>query len=106
MLARLRSQPLNLYIAYRALAQTWAFMPLQVLYLERHGLELSTIFDLNVVFSLATVAFEVPTGVYADRHGRRRAMALGGVVMSAACVLFVASPGVWGYALANVLFAL
>ena len=106
MFARLRQRPLDLYIAYRTLASTWAFMPLQVLYLEQRGLELSAIFDLNVVFSLATVAFEVPTGMYADRRGRRTAMALGGAVMSAACVLFVFSPGFWIYAVANVLFAL
>ncbi len=106
MLARLRQRPLDLYIAYRALAQAWPFMPLQVLYLEQRGFALSTIFDLNVVFSLATVAFEVPTGIFADRRGRRLAMALGGVVMSVACAIFVASPGFWFYALANVLFAL
>lgn len=103
---RLRRRPLGLYFLYRSLAMTWAFMPFQVYFLEGRGMSLASIFDLNVVFSLATVVLEVPTGIYADRRGRRVAMALGGLVMTAACVLFVLGGGFWVYALANVLCAL
>jgi hypothetical protein len=107
MWQRLEKRPLDLYILCRALAATWAFMPFQVFFLQARGLSLSAIFDLNVVFSLATVVFEVPTGVYADRYGRRVAMALGGFVMTAACAFFIIGGGnFWIYAVANVLFAL
>lgn len=106
MWQRLRQRPLDLYVLYRGLALTWAFVPFQVYFLQARGLSLSDIFDLNVVFSLATVAFEVPTGIFADRFGRRAAMALGGFVMSVACVLFVLGGGFWIYALANALSAL
>src|SRR5262245_16132559 len=99
MRERLEKRPLDFYILCRALAATWAFMPFQVFFLQARGLSLSAIFDLNVVFSLATVVFEVPTGVYADRYGRRVAMALGGFVMTAACALFVLGGGnFWIYA--------
>lgn len=94
------------YFAYRSLALTWAFMPFQVLFLESRGLSLGDVLDLNVVFTLATVALEVPTGVFADRYGRRRAMALGGLVMTAACALFVVGGSLWVYAAANALAAL
>jgi predicted MFS family arabinose efflux permease len=103
---RLKQRPLDLYILYRSLALTWAFMPFQVFFLQARGLSLAAIFDLNVVFSLATVALEVPTGIFADRNGRRVAMALAGVVMAVACGFFLLGGGFWVYALANVLCAL
>lgn len=97
---------MDLYLAYRALGQTWAFLPFQVLYLEQRGHSIGDALDLNVVLSLGTVLFEVPTGLYADRYGRRRAMALGGLIMSVACMLFVAGDSMTWYSIANVLFAL
>jgi hypothetical protein len=104
--ALLRRNPLGAYFVYRALAMTWAFAPFQVYYLQHRGLSVASIFDLNVVFCLAAVAFEVPTGVFADRRGRRLAMSAAGFVMTAACALFVLGHGFGVYALANVLCAL
>jgi sugar phosphate permease len=106
MWERLKQRPLDLYILYRSLALTWAFMPFQVFFLQSRGLSLAAIFDLNVVFSLATVCFEVPTGIYADRNGRRVAMASGGLVMAVACAFFIVGGDFWVYALANVFCAL
>ncbi len=104
---RAPERPLSLYVAYRALALAWAYVPFQVYFLAARGFTLSDAFDLNVVFALATVAFEVPTGVFADRYGRRRAMALGGVAMIVACGLYALGPASFAvYAAANALFAL
>ena len=102
----LQRRPLTTYLLYRTLALTWAFAPFQVYYLQRKGLSVADVFDLNVVFCIAAVAFEVPTGVYADRAGRRVAMSWGGFVMSAACALFIFGSSFWAFALANVLCAL
>lgn len=100
-------RPLSLYVAYRALALAWAHAPFQVPFLEAHGFTLSDAFDLNMVFAIATVCFEVPTGLYADRHGRRRSMALGCAVMIVACGLFAFGGHNFAlYAAANALFAL
>jgi MFS family permease len=106
MLDRLRRRPLLAYFLYRTLALTWAFAPFQVFFLQRKGLSVAEVFDLNVVFSLAAVAFEVPTGILADRHGRRVAMSAGGFVMAVACAFFIVGRGFWSYAVANVLCAL
>ncbi len=102
----LQRRPLFAYLAYRTLALTWAFAPFQVYYLQRRGLSVADVFDLNVVFCVAAVAFEVPTGMLADRYGRRPAMSIGAFVMSLACALFVFGHSFGAFAAANVLCAL
>jgi len=102
----LQRRPLLAYLAYRTLALTWAFAPFQVYYLQRRGLSVADVFDLNVVFCVAAVAFEVPTGMLADRYGRRVAMSAGGLMMSLACLLFVLGHSFSAFAAANVLCAL
>jgi MFS family permease len=103
---RLQRRPLLTYFVYRSLALTWAFAPFQVIYLQWKGLTLAEVFDLNVVFSLSAVAFEVPTGVLADRYGRRVSMSAAGFVMALACGLFVVGHRFWTFAAANLLCAL
>lgn len=102
----LQRRPLVAYLAYRTLALTWAFAPFQVSYLQHRGLSVADVFDLNVVFCIAAVAFEVPTGMLADRYGRRPAMSVGAFVMSLACALFVFGHSFSAFAAANVLCAL
>jgi MFS family permease len=102
----LQRRPLLAYLAYRTLALTWAFAPFQVYYLQRRGLSVADVFDLNVVFCVAAVAFEVPTGMLADRYGRRVAMSAGGFMMSLACLLFILGHSFSAFAAANVLCAL
>lgn len=106
MWARLQHSPLRTYFLYRALAMTWAFAPFQVYFLQHKGLSVSDVFDLNVVFCVAAVALEVPTGMFADRHGRRLAMSAGGFVMTLGCLFFVLGTGFWAFAMANVMCAL
>ncbi|MBL8602567.1 MAG: MFS transporter [Myxococcales bacterium] len=106
MLKVFHERPLAAYLTYRTLGLTWAFAPFQVYYLQHRGLSVADVFDLNVVFGLAAVAFEVPTGAFADRRGRRVAMSLGAFVMSFACLCFIFGRGFGAFALANVLSAL
>ncbi len=102
----LQRRPLTTYLLYRTLALTWAFAPFQVYYLQRKGLSVADVFALTVVFCIAAVAFEVPTGLFADRNGRRVAMSYGGFTMAAACAFFVFGHSFFAFAVANVLCAL
>ncbi len=101
-----KRRPLLTYFLYRALALTWAFAPFQVYYLEDRGLSVTDVFDLNVVFSIAAVSLEIPTGIFADRYGRRVSMSAGAFVMSLSCAFFILGGSFWTYALANALAAL
>jgi MFS family permease len=92
------------FLAYRALSIR-AYVPFLLVFLQGRGLSLSAAFDLNVVFILAGMLAEVPAGLFADRHGRRRAMIGAGLCMTAASALFVFAASWLGFAVANALCA-
>lgn len=93
------------FLAYRALSIR-AYVPFLLVFLQGRGLSLSAAFDLNVVFILAGMLAEVPAGLFADRHGRRRAMVGAGLFMALASAIFiVASSWAW-FAVGNALCAL
>ncbi len=94
-----------LFLGHRFLALTWVFVPFQVLYMRAEGMAFADVMLANVVFCVAALALEIPTGVFADRFGRRLALGLGGIVMAAACGLFLVGHTVATFAWANVLAA-
>lgn len=56
----------------------WVFwIPVVVLFWQKNGLNLTQIMMLQAIFALAVVILEVPTGVVADRLGRRKSLLLG-----------------------------
>lgn len=69
------------------------------------GLSLSQVFALNAWFMLCCSLFEAPTGAVADMFGRKRTLAAGGLVAVLAALLYVRWPGLWGFALAETVFA-
>lgn len=93
------------FLAYRALSIR-AYVPFLLVFLQSRGLSLSAVFDLNVVFILASMAAEIPAGLYADRKGRARTMVLAGLTMTAASALFIVGRSFLCFAMANVLCAL
>jgi MFS family permease len=92
------------FLAYRALSIR-AYVPFLLFFLQGRGLTLSAVFDLNVVFVLASVAAEIPAGLFADRRGRRAAMILAGVTMTAASALFALGRSFAVFSAANALCA-
>lgn len=56
-------------------------MPIIVLFYEKHGLGLQDVFILKSIYSVAAVAFEIPSGYLADVWGRRKCIISG-------CILF------------------
>jgi len=56
----------------------WVFwIPVVVLFWQKNGLNLTQIMVLQAIFALAVVILEVPTGVVADRLGRKKSLLLG-----------------------------
>ena len=65
------------------------YLPVFVFYIQQRGLTLSEINTLQFVPLLTIAFFELPTGVFGDRFGRRRSVALGMICIgfSEACML-------------------
>jgi len=57
-------------------------------YLHRIGLDYTGMFILEAVFSLGMIVFEIPTGIVADRWGRKTSLFLGSCFFAAGFLLF------------------
>lgn len=96
------------YYAFKILTGLQFLIPIWVLYLtEKRGFSLEQVTILDAPFWLALVVMEVPTGVVADRYGRRLSLLLGTITntvgiavfaMSGDYVVILASYLVWGSA--------
>ena len=65
------------------------WLPIWFLFLQsQHGLSYAQIGLMEVLFGIATILAEVPTGAIADRFGRRVALGLGALGFAGATVLF------------------
>ena len=82
---------LRWFYAYRLLATSYLFIPIFMLFQDQRGLSYAGRLVLGGVFSATIVLAEVPTGVFADRFGRRRSMLLGALVMIASCLIAASS---------------
>jgi MFS family permease len=74
--------------------------------MHQAGLNFGEVMIGQGIFAAATIAGEVPSGVFADRHGRSRALtAAAGLGLAAACALALAST-FWVVAIAMALFGI
>lgn len=61
---------------------------------------------VQAIYYVAGVAFEVPTGAFADRFGRRSALVVGGLANALGCAAMALAYGFWPFAAGVTLFAL
>ncbi|HUS17968.1 MAG TPA: MFS transporter, partial [Chloroflexia bacterium] len=69
---------------------------LWVVFLQRHyGYDLTAVTLLDLPFWLGKFLFEIPTGVVADRFGRRPSLALGALLGSGIWIVFATAGDFW-----------
>lgn len=105
----LRQAALNIrrFYAYRFIINFQLWMPIWVIYLQfERGLTLAQIFLLEAMFELMFIVFEVPTGVVADRWGRKFSILLGAIGSVGAVALFAFAPSFWWVALSYFVWAI
>lgn len=96
----------TLYPWFSAVVVTPVFLPVLVLFYQENGLDLAQVFLIQGLFSAAMVALEVPTGMLADRLGKRRGLVLACLAMSASMVVYGLSGSFAAFLLAEVIFAI
>lgn len=106
MSARSLQRNLGLFYAFRLLATSYVYMPIFMLFQAARGLTFAESLALGGIFSGVVVLVEVPTGVFADRFGRRRSMLLGALTMVASCAIAARSHSFGELAVAEALAAL
>lgn len=53
------------------------FMPVVVLFFQSNGLDLRGVMLVNAVYAITVAAFEIPSGYFSDRLGRKNAILIG-----------------------------
>ena len=71
--SKLRSNIWKFYL-HQVLAGMFFYIPINVLFLQNNGLSLTEVMILQSIFSVIMVVLEIPTGYFADRYGRKRAL--------------------------------
>ncbi|MCG8570574.1 MAG: MFS transporter [Spirochaetes bacterium] len=76
----------NIYIigVIRACIFSIFIIPVIALFWKKHGLTISDIFNLQAIFALSVIFFEIPTGYIGDKLGRKKTLilALGIILIS------------------------
>jgi MFS family permease len=69
------------------------------------GLQIQDIFLLQVIFSVAALLLEIPSGYFADVFGRKKSIVFGIVMAAIGHFLYFNAGGFWGFALAEFVLA-
>jgi MFS family permease len=100
------AKKLRLFYVFRLLATSYLYIPIFMLFQAARGLTFFERLALGGLFSAVVILVEVPTGVFADRIGRRRSMLLGALAMVASCLIAVRAHTFPAFAVAEALAAL
>lgn len=92
--------------AYRFLDNLVLLYPVYTLLFADTGLTVWQISALFVIWSLATIVFEVPSGAWADSTSRRRLLVGAPLLTAVAFGLWVYAPGFWVFVLGFLLWGL
>jgi MFS family permease len=92
---------LRRFYLFRLLATSYLYVPIFMLFQADRGLSFAERLGLGGLYSAVVIVVEVPTGVFADRIGRRRSMMLGAATMVASCLVALGAHGLFGFAIAE-----
>ena len=75
---------------YALLTYPFVCVPFLYFHFQAHGVSVAQYHDMLAVYYVTMVVAEVPTGLFADRLGRKQAMAIGPCVLAAGYLCFLA----------------
>src|SRR5688572_32956827 len=81
------ARDLRLFYLFRLLATSYLYVPIFMLFMEARGLSFGERMALGGLYSGIVILVEIPTGVFADRIGRRQSMMLGALTMVVSCLI-------------------
>jgi MFS family permease len=89
----------------RAMLEIKMLSAVIVLFYEFRGLDIKYVFWLSVVWSVAALLSEIPSGILADRFGRKRTLILGAFFFLVFNVILMFANSPWHFALVFVCMA-
>jgi MFS family permease len=97
---------LFLLMSIRAIRGFLLTMPIIVLYWQDNGLTMQDIFLLQVIYSIALIILEIPTGYLSDVFGHKKSLISGSITSALGFYAYYAFPSFNGFVLAELLLAL
>lgn len=94
------------YRLFAIVAFTPFFVPIVVLFWKQNGLGMFDIFLLQSVYAIAVVFLEVPTGMVADRLGKRTSLLYSCVLMGLGFAYYAVSASFMAFLIAEILLAI
>jgi len=94
------------YKALAAVGFTPFMLPILVLFWQDCGLSLSEVYWLQTLFAIAVVLVEVPTGMVADRLGKRASLLIGISIIFGGIVIYALSCTFVAFLIVEILLAL
>ncbi len=98
----------NVYKLFGIKASKWfmLFMPVVVLFFMDNGLTVGQVMQVQAAYSLAVALFEIPSGYFSDRLGRRLTLTLGMSISALGIGLLCMAHSFWGFIFAEILMGL
>ncbi len=95
-----------LYRLFAALSFTPFMSPVIALFWQENGLDLFEIYVLQASFAIAIAILEVPTGMVADRMGKRLSLLASSIVLIVGIIYYAIATSFWAFFVAEVIIAL
>ncbi len=102
---KLESNVWKLYVI-QSLRSFMLIMPVIVLFFQENGLSVQDVFVLQALFSVTTLALEIPTGYFADVFSRKTSLIIGGYLSVVGYAVYSISYGFWGFLVAETLLGI
>lgn len=97
---------IKMYMGYSTFSNLLILGPILTLYYLEKGLTFTQIMIISAVSAIGTVIFEVPTGMLADRMGRKYSLILNSVFWAATCLVYAISNNFWIFLIGEVFFSI
>ncbi len=94
------------FYAFQFLGQLLFIIPIIVLFWQANGLSLTKIMILQSLFAISIVFWELPTGVFADKFGRKKSLVLGAFFLAAGLLVYSLGFTFWQFFAAEFIWAI
>lgn len=96
----------RMYIGYSTFSNLLILGPILTLYYLEKGLSFTQIMVISAVSAIGTVIFEVPTGMLADRIGRKYSLVLNSVFWAVTCLIYALSDSFAVFLIGEIFFSI
>jgi MFS family permease len=95
----------NIWKLYVIKTSKWfmIYMPIIVLFIQSNGLSLREVMLVNAIYSISIAFFEIPSGYFSDRLGRKNSIVLGTLFITAQFGAYSLSYDFWSLGLGAVI---